>query len=388
MGLALLAGLALFAPLAVVPASSARESAIEVTVDASDDSARAEAERILRKVLDSDTVAETLIVSSSRKRGRTATIDLGSRGVISVDAASTEHGDRVLVGDDLLVEEDEIVTGDAVSIGGSATILGKVMGSVVAVGGSVLLGDSAFVGEDAVSVGGDVQRSESAIVDGEVVQVGISGPFPLVFGKGKTLKAASAGSRILGLIRTIIFYLVLAAFAALAVYLGRNRIEHASDYLAREPLPAVLMGLFSPVLLVVAVVLLCLTIIGIPVALALIFLYPVFIFLGWVVTAHRLGHSMNPDEPTPLRVVFLGLAILSGLHILHALLKALGIGGFLTFAVGFAGLAISGFGAFAGLGAILGTRFRRAPVPGQALAPGAAPPAPPMSTGPMAPTIG
>jgi hypothetical protein len=387
MWLPLLAGLALFAPLAVVPASDARESAIEVTVDASDDSARAEAERILRKVLDSDSVAETLIVTG-RKRGRTATIDLGSRGVISVDAASTEHGDRVLVGDDLLVEEDEIITGDAVSIGGSATILGKVMGSVVAVGGSVRLGDSAFVGTDAVSVGGRVEVAETAVVVGKVSGVKIGAPLPIILGKGKHLSGDSVGSRILGLIRTIIVYLILAAFAALAVYLGRNRIEHASDYLSREPLPAVLMGLLSPVLLVVAVVLLCVTIIGAPVAFALLFLYPVFIFLGWVVTAHRLGLSMRPDEPVPLRIVFVGLAVLSGLHILHALLKALGIGGFLTFAVGFAGLAISGFGAFAGLGAILGTRFRRAPVPGQALAPGAAPPAPPMSTGPMTPTVG
>jgi hypothetical protein len=387
VGVSLLAVLALLLSFAAVPRSEARESSIEISVDASDDSARAEAERILRKALDSESEAETLIINP-RKRGRPVTIDLGTRGIVRVDAASTEHGDRVLVGDDLLVDEDEIVTGDAVSIGGSATILGKVMGSVVAVGGSVRLGDSAFVGEDAVSVGGDVQRSETAIVDGEVVQVGISGPFPLVFGKGKNLKSASAASRFLGLIRTIIFYLVLAAFAALAVYLGRNRIEHASDYLSREPLPAVLMGLFSPVLLVVAVVLLCLTIIGIPVALALLFLYPVFIFLGWVVTAHRLGHSMRPDEATPLRIVFVGLGVLAGLHLLHALLKAMGIGGFLSFAVGFAGLAISGFGAFAGLGAILGTRFRRAPLPGAPVTAGTPSSAPPVSTGPIAPPIG
>lgn len=384
--LALIAALTLFVSFAAPSMGEARET----TVDASEDSARAEARRVLREALESEEKAETLIISSKRS-GRPVKIDLGSRGVISVDAASTEHGDKVLVGDDLLVGADEVVSGDAVSIGGSATILGKVMGSVVAVGGSVLLGDSAYVGEDAVSIGGGVERSETAVVHGEVVQVGISGPFPLIFGKGKTFKPSSVGSRILALIRTIIFYLVLAAFAALAVYLGRNRIEHASDYLSREPLPAVLMGLLSPVLLLVAFVLLCLTIIGIPVALALLFLYPVFIFLGWVVTAHRLGQSMRPDEPTPLRTVFVGLAVLSGLHVLHALLKAVGIGGFLSFAVGFAGLAISGFGAFAGLGAILGTRFRRAPVAGSPVFAGTppppTPPAPPMSSGPMAPIV-
>jgi hypothetical protein len=108
-------------------------------------------------------------------------------------------------------------------------------------------------------------------------------------------------------------------------------------------------------------VLLCITLIGIPVALALLVLYPVFIFVGWVVAGHRIGRSVAAGE-TPLRTVFAGLMILAGLPILFAFLRLVGIGGFLSFIVIFTGIMISSMGAFAGLGAILGTRFRRAPV--------------------------
>lgn len=326
------------------------------------DSLRKAADRAQRALIDAERMAEAdpeTIIVATRKPGKSVKVDLGKRGILDIDTEGS-HGNRVLMGDDLTVEADEVVGGDAVSIGGNITVRGKVMGSVVSVGGDVTLGDSAFVGKDAVSVGGRVERSESSIVVGEVVEVdgpGLGGLPPWKKKSGDD----NFGSRFIGLIQMIIFYLVLFAFAALALFLARQRIEYASDYLAREPIPSLLLGLFSPVLLFLAFILLCITLIGIPVALALLVLYPAFLFMGWVVAGHRIGRSIQAGE-TPLKTVFTGLLILAGLHLLYAFLKMAGVGGFLRFIVIFTGLTISSLGAFAGLGAILGTRFRRAPM--------------------------
>ncbi|MDZ4805337.1 MAG: hypothetical protein SGI90_10795 [Candidatus Eisenbacteria bacterium] len=327
------------------------------------DSLRKAADRAQRALIDAERMAEAdpeTIIVATRKPGKSVKVDLGKRGIIDIDTEGS-HGDKVLMGDDLTVAVGEVVGGDAVSIGGDITVLGKVTGDVVSVGGDVTLGDSSFVGGDAVSVGGSVDRSESAIVVGKVVEVDGPGLGGLMAPWKKPPSEDNFGSRVTGFIQMIIFLLVLFAFAALVLFLARQRIEYASDYLAREPIPSLLLGLVSPVLLFLASILLCITLIGIPVALALLVLYPVFVFVGWVVAGHRIGRSIQAGE-TPLRTVFTGLMILSGLMLLNSFLKMAGVGGFLRFIVIFTGLTISSLGAFAGLGAILGTRFRRAPM--------------------------
>jgi hypothetical protein len=359
------------------------------TTRAQIDSLRRAAEAAQRAVREAEREAadaETIIVAT-RKPDRTVSVDLGGRGKMTIDTDNS-HGDRVQMGDDMVVDEDEVVAGDAVSMGGDVTVLGKVMGSAISVGGNVTLGDSAFVGKDAVSVGGEVDRSETAIVAGQVLEVDGPAIWPKRWGREPQDEMASSfGHRFVGLIQTVIFFLVLFAFAAMALYLARQRIEYASEYLSREPVPSLLLGLVSPFLLLVSFVLLCITLIGIPVALALLVLYPVFIFVGWVVTGHRIGRSVAAGE-TPLRTVFAGLLVLAGLPMLHAVLRLIGIGGFLSFIVIFTGIMVSSLGAFAGLGAIIGTRFRRGPVP-PAMAPEMVmttmPPPPPPAPPPMVP---
>jgi hypothetical protein len=297
--------------------------------------------------------AETLIIGDGRRRGA-VDINLGRRGRIQVD--SDMEGDLVLMGDDVFVDRDDVIDGDAVAIGGSVTVLGTVLGDAVAIGGNLTLGDSAVVSGDVVSVGGGVNRPKSARVGGEVVHVGVSLPFLGGVPKSRTQ------SSILDLIRWIVFYLIVFAGAALAIYLARDRIGHASNYLAREPVWSFLLGLCSPFLALVVFVLLCITIIGILPAVALILLYPVFMFLGWVVAGHRIGSAIGQGGPAvTVRTVFIGLLVISGIHMLNVFVRVLGIGGLPLFLVQLAGITVSFTSALVGLGAILGTRFRRPP---------------------------
>jgi len=317
------------------------------------DSLRQAAEAAQRAVIEAErqaVEAETIVVATKRPN-RTMSVDLGRHGKMTVNTDQS-HGDKVLMGDDLVVEADEVIGGDAVSMGGNITVLGKVMGSVVSIGGDVTLGDSSFVGKDAVSVGGEVIRSETAIVGREVMEVDGPAIFKPRLGRNQHSDDDdnSVGHRFAGFVQTVIFFLVLFAFAALALYLVRQRIEYASDYLSREPIVSLLLGLVSPFLLLVSFVLLCITLIGIPVALAILVLYPVFIFVGWVVTGHRIGRSVAAGE-TPLRTVFAGLLVMAGLPILFMVLRLVGIGGFLSGIVLFTGLMVSSLGGGAGGGA-------------------------------------
>jgi hypothetical protein len=332
---------------------------------------------------------ETLIVTTRKARGPVV-VDLGQRGKVRIDPDGND-GDKVMIGESLVIEKDQIVEGDAVSLGGDVTIYGQVLGDVVSVGGTVELGDSAFVGGDAVSVGGGVRKAATALVGGETVQVGITGPLSGFFGKGITDiddKPHRKEGGFAHLLKWLVFYLIMFAFAALTLVLARDRIHHASDYMAREPFPSLLLGLLSPVLVLVAFILLCITLIGIPVGVALLLLYPAFVFLGWVVAGHRIGLAIRQErELSPVKTVFAGLLVLIGLHVLKVILRAFGAGGFFVGLIGFAGFMVSFVAALAGLGAILGTRFRRAPVAPAVnpAAPMGMPPSMPLPPAPPAP---
>lgn len=306
-------------------------------------------------------------------------ISIGKHGVVRIDD-SGEGGDRVEMGDDVEVGPGEIVHGDAVSIGGDVRVRGRVMGDVVAIGGNVTLADSAYVGGDAVTVGGDIDKSSSAYVGGQAVQIGVSLPnlfFPRAHLNGHPSRW---GSRVGNFFFWLVFYLVMFAFAALALYLARDRISTAANHLAREPFQASMTGLLSPLLVLLAFVLLIITLIGIPVALALFFLYPVFVFLGWVVAGYRVGQSVGNNGPVTVRTVFIGLLVISGLHMLHVVLRLIGVGGIFDFFIKMAGFTVSFVAAMIGVGAIICTRFRRAPV-AVAAASGMVPPAPPAPPG-------
>jgi hypothetical protein len=138
----------------------------------------------------------------------------------------------------------------------------------------------------------------------------------------------------------------------------------------------------SPVLFFIAFILLCITVIGLFVAIPMLFLSPVFIFLGWVVTGHRIGTAVGQgNRQVTVRTVLIGLLILNGLHIMAELIKLVGIGGFPNFFIMLVAFMVSITGALVGLGAILGTRFRLPPAlsPAPATPAGTVPGAPPFA---------
>ena len=212
----------------------------------------------------------------------------------------TRRGDQVRFGGNVRVDEDELVVGNVVAIGGSARIDGEVRGEVVAVGGNVELGPRSLVTEDIAVVGGTLERAEGSRVQGDLHEVGIG---EIDFGDwrmGDWRPRMRGFSRTLAFMSTLGRVAILCVLGALVMLLGREYVERTSLRAAAEPLKAGAIGflaqlLFLPVL-IITIVILVVTIVGIPLLLLIPFALlalAVIALLGFTSIAYRVGQFVS-----------------------------------------------------------------------------------------------
>lgn len=213
-------------------------------------------------------------------------------------------GDRVRFGGTVTVGEDETVNGDVVVIAGRARVMGHVTGGVVVVAGGAELGPRADVGQDVVVVGGQLSRDPNAHVGGEVHEVGV-GPLSI----DPRVRMPHVGfwdwswSNPLGsafsLMSTVVRLAILCLLCALVVLVGGAYVNQVGALAADQPLKAGLVGFLSQVfmlpLAVVTIVVLVITIVGIPFLLLLPFVAVglcAVALVGFTAVAQRLGGTV------------------------------------------------------------------------------------------------
>jgi hypothetical protein len=187
-----------------------------------------------------------------------------------------DGGDRFRFGGSVVVRADEVVDGDVVALGGSVTVDGRVRGDAVAIGGSLKLGPNADVSGDAVTIGGTLTRDPGARVGGKVVDVG-AGNFDFSqlrwdrFPFGRALTFApffGAAAGLIAFMSTLARVVVLCVLTSLVLLVGRGYVERVGVRAIEEPLKAGVIGLLAQLLFIpllfVTVLLLIVTIIGIP----------------------------------------------------------------------------------------------------------------------------
>ncbi len=312
---------------------------------------------------------------------------VGSRLVIAPE--ETSEGAVVFGGP---LEVRGRVEGDAVAIGGGITVDGEVTGDVAAVGGPVSLGPEAEVWGDAVSVGGTVRRQSGAVVHGQVVEVPFGSTInfpdwgdwnfwpPTKWPQGEVLftpwrLVAKAMWRVFGIA-------VLALLACLVLLVAPRPVERVQRAIAVEAWKAGLIGflaqaLFLPTLLVVILVL-CISIIGIP----LLLLVPFAImglclvaFVGYCGVAYQIGRFIERrfgwDLTSPYLVITVGVV---AIHVWSLVGALLAWGPLWIFSIMFRtfGALIWYVAGTVGFGAALLTRFGTTDIAG-----GAAPELPP-----------
>lgn len=254
---------------------------------------------------------------------------------------------------DITIESGERVVGDVVALCGSVTVRGEVSGNVVAVCGSVMLETGASVDGDAVAVGGVLEQEPGARVGGESVSIGF---LPVSFGM-PTLA---------------MLLLVIGAGWVLTVFVGwlfsmiaPGRTIRVGATVSRRTGVSLLLGIVSLPALSVAIILLFITVVGIPVGVLLPVLYTVMLGFGHVAATAVLG-SRILRRPLGSGSTFLAIATGSAFVAMFFVASALlsGPPGFLrTIAMFFGALgALLSLGlSTIGIGAVMVSKFGAEP---------------------------
>lgn len=254
---------------------------------------------------DRDTTIERISIGSDgirieRRDGakrieRDATVRIDRTGVTveEADAETTRskrvsvHGPVVIVDDgdaglvrvfaDAEVDENERIEGDVVAVFGSVVVRGHVAGNVAAIFGSAVLEPGATVEGDVVALGGVLDQASGAVVNGESVSLGLFAWAPSV----PTLPMMVGvvfGGWVVSLIGGLLLWLLFP-----------SRMQRIAVTSAQRTGGSFVLGVASAPLVVISIVLLLVTVIGIPLAILLPLLYVTAVWAGQLAATYVLG---------------------------------------------------------------------------------------------------
>jgi uncharacterized membrane protein len=255
---------------------------------------------------DSDAAGRLIEKTDARHRVRTGE----TRGLVKGGKHSTRDVVRVFQGD-VAIRQGEVVQGDVVCVGGSIELEpgSVVQGDAVAVGGSVTVDEGALVMGQAVAVLGTVDVARGAQVMGEHVQVGLG----RIFGGSSHKRGRLTSLGPFGLFPTVALFALVYLIGLVVLRMWPERIRNVGYAMFENPVRSFAVGFLCWLLLLPLVVLLAISIVGIP----LIPLLPVIIFLSIVIGlssfAMRIGESL-PAGPgqrfVPPAALGMGMAVL------------------------------------------------------------------------------
>jgi uncharacterized membrane protein len=280
----------------------------------------------------------------ARRRPRSTYLKGEKQGWVKGDKRSSRDVVRVFQGN-ITVKQGQIVQGDVVCVGGSIDLEpgSVVQGDAVAVGGSVTVNEGALVLGQAVAVLGDVEVARGGQVMGEHVQVGLG----KILGSHSPRRSSwlrSLGP--FGLFPTIALFAIMYLVGLVALRMWPDRVRNVSHAMFESPVRAFTVGFLCWLLLLPLVLLLAISIVGIPI----IPLLPVIMFLSIVVGLSSLALRIGEALPAGPGQRFVPPAAL-GMGMTVLLLLAF---------VPWLGISLLALLQFFALGASVGSRFGRA----------------------------
>jgi hypothetical protein len=275
---------------------------------------------------------------------------------------------KVHIGSSIVVGEDELVTDPVVAIGGSVTVLGRVDDDVVAVGGSVRLGPKARVRGDVTAVGGSVEQEKGASIGGTVNEVRIGPQFnfePFHVFDGMWFEgwhAIGNGVRLLGTVMRVSLVLLLALLVAV---IASGPVHRIADRVGRDPWLSGFTGLLAQLLfipvLVLTIVILAVSIIGIPLLLLVPFGVLAFLIatlVGFSGVALRVGRWAVGGERPAFVALAVGVILVSAVALVARTLAMLPVPLWpISWILAFTAFFLEYLAWTVGLGAALLTRF-------------------------------
>jgi len=228
-------------------------------------------------------------------------------------------------------------TESAISYGGSVTIEknARVDGDVVSFGGDVILQDNARVDGDAVSFGGKVIKGENAKVKGEEVSFGGAGLGSVMASKALQVsrpnsEAKGEGNGGAGVAGFFAQFAVLFGLGFLLMMFVPQRMKSIEAEMQQAPGKNGAAGFLALLCSLPLTVFLCITLIGIPVALAFWMIAFVCGLMGLVAVANILGSRvpvprLRRTQALALAVGLLGMLLVARIPVLGPLLMSIGV---------------------------------------------------------------
>ena len=282
-------------------------------------------------------------------------------------------GDIVRIGSNINIEDGQTVDGDVVVFSADAHVNGHVKGNVSVTRGDLYLGSTARVDGDVLCFGGEIHEEEGATVTGQRVtglqrrginRERIREHIRRDIEDATFSKAEKVARRVTYLLVWLLLAWTLTRFAG-------DRTGRALDTLRRESASSFGFGFALMLLLIPSVValclviaILCITIIGIPVAIGVLFAYfgLLIVVAGWgyVVGVAALGErfaSQGGHRPTLMRSAITGVLALQGTMVLTAILSRLPVLGWMATMLFVIAIVAMSVVTLLGIGALIRSKF-------------------------------
>jgi len=297
-------------------------------------------------------------------------------------------GDLMRIGSDIHVERDEVVDGDVFALAGDVRVDGHVKGNVASTGGNVTLGSTAQVDGDVLCIGGVLTEEPGARVRGQKVTAAERNQLPEGMRAKLRDRVKAKVNEEIGdpdwdgerdqerLAGSLAWLLILLGAAWAAARLAPGRTGVAVDTLRREPGMSFVVGLIVVLLLVpsliamaLVVAILCITIIGIPLAVGVCFGYFILLgvlgtwglVIGMIPVGQAAGQRFGKAVPDLSRAALYGVLVVAGIGFVSSILRFIPLfGGVATLLKVLAILATIGLG-LVGVGALLRSKIGQGP---------------------------
>jgi hypothetical protein len=241
---------------------------------------------------------------------------------------SIKRGDVVRFGEKIKVKEGEKVRGSVVSFGGDVVVRGMITEDAISIGGDIFISSTGDVHGSAVSIGGTVHREpggrigedEVSLGPGWIPLIGILGPHSDFHG---VYRPPFLFTGLGGFIVKMFLLGLMIAVGMGVVLLFPKQLDIIEERIRTAPGKSGLAGFLGEILifplLIFAIILLCITVVGIPL---IIFVVPLYIFaiiaaffFGYIgmasITAKIVEGRANLNMGSPYARVALGIIILS-----------------------------------------------------------------------------
>jgi len=205
-------------------------------------------------------------------------------------AFAQSGNDRTAFGNPVHVAAGEVVN-DAVAFGGDTVVEGTVQGDAVSFGGNVVLRGGGIVTGDTVAFGGAVlderDVAEPATNAAEVSGASSHGHVDHAMSPFETLWTWMGD-----VARSAVLHVLLFLLGLLMIGVGRERLGHVQAAMIQDGVKTAGVGLLGYIGAIVAIVLLAITLIGIPAAIVVGLALPIVSYVGLAAAATVLGAAL------------------------------------------------------------------------------------------------